>query len=180
MLETELQLIARAKKGDAQAFGALYDYYVAQIYRFVVVKVTHKETAEDLTHEVFLSAWQNLPNYTFRGFPFSSWLYAIARHRIIDHYRTRKVYSPIEEIHEQFVRVENDREAEFDLKIELAAVKRALAKLPIDHQDVLILRFVEDFSPKEIAEILGKSEGNIRIIQHRAINNLKKHLTDDN
>ena len=90
MLEGEENLIKGASRGNTNDFDTLYSHYVAPIYRFIYMKVTHRQEAEDLTHEVFLSAWQNITRYKSRGFPFSSWLYQIARNRVIDHYRLRK------------------------------------------------------------------------------------------
>ena len=88
MIEEE-KLIKQAKNGDQASFGALYDNYIKQIFRFVVLKVSSREEAEDIVHDVFLSAWQNMPNYQHRGFPFSSWLYQISRNKIIDYYALR-------------------------------------------------------------------------------------------
>ena len=88
MLEDEYKIIKRAQRGDQEHFGRLYDHYTPQIYRFVFFKVGHQQEAEDLTHEIFLNAWKNIDNFTYRGHPFSSWLYQIARNRIIDYYRS--------------------------------------------------------------------------------------------
>ena len=86
----EEQLIRSAVGGDSSAFGSLYDRYQPAIYRFIVVKVGSREEAEDITHHVFLSAWQKVRTYKHRGHPFSSWLYQIARNMVIDHYRSKK------------------------------------------------------------------------------------------
>ena len=86
----EEDLINKAKNRDSEAFGLLYDQYLPAIYRFILLKTSHKVTAEDLTHQVFLNAWQNIENYQSRGFPFSSWLYRIANNAVIDYYRTDK------------------------------------------------------------------------------------------
>jgi RNA polymerase sigma-70 factor (ECF subfamily) len=74
MLDGEDKLITSAVKGNSSAFGQLYDHYHPMIYRFVAVKVSRREEAEDITHQVFLSAWQNIKSYEHRGHPFSSWL----------------------------------------------------------------------------------------------------------
>ena len=90
MLESEKVYIKKAKSGNQEAFGALYDHYLPSIYRFILLKVSNRAEAEDLSHEVFLSAWKNIPGYKDKGFPFSSWLYQIARNAVIDFYRTSK------------------------------------------------------------------------------------------
>ena len=87
MLDGEQSYVNSAIRGDSSAFGVLYDHYQPMIYRFVAVKVGRREEAEDITHQVFLSAWQNIKRYEHRGHPFSSWLYRIARNQVVDHYR---------------------------------------------------------------------------------------------
>lgn len=177
MLEEERKLIEQAKMGDGAAFGKLYDQYAKPIYRFIALKVGSKAEAEDLMHEVFMSAWQKLPNFTLQGFPFSSWLYKIARNRVIDHYRTKRSNVSIDEelqINESLFAVSSTANEAFDLTINLALIKSAMKELTKEQSEVIIMRFVEDLSPQEIAQALNKREGTIRIIQHRAIQKIKK------
>lgn len=178
MLEGEQNLIRSARKGNASAFGALYDHYIAQIYRFIYLRVSGREEAEDLTHEVFLSAWRNIPSYKHKGFPFSSWLYQIARNKVIDHFRTRKTTFPIEEVIERDLDIPAllNTEEDLDIVLDLEKIRLAMQSLTEEQQSIIIMRFVEDMAPKEIAEVLGKSEGSVRLMQHRAINNLKAIL----
>lgn len=180
MLEAEQDIVSAAKRGDSASFGRLYDHYVKPIYRFIAVKVSIRQEAEDLTHEVFLTAWQKLPSFTFQGFPFSSWLYRIARNRVIDHYRTKKQHADIGEIDEKLLGITDSHEAGVDSALTLGKIYVAMKELTADQQDVLILRFVDDLSPAEIAEVLDKTEGSVRIIQHRAVEALKKKLKTDN
>jgi RNA polymerase sigma-70 factor (ECF subfamily) len=175
MLEGENQIIERAKKGEAQAFGLLYDHYHERIYRFIFLKVSRKEDAEDLTHQVFLSAWQNIKNYKELGFPFSSWLYRISRNAVIDFYRSKKIETSLEEVQNELSSDEIKTD-DIDLKIQIEEVMKALKQLKPDYQDIIIMRFVDDLSVKEIAKALDKSEGAVKLMQHRAINNLKKIL----
>lgn len=177
MIDGEEQIIEQAVRGKASSFGLLYDRYQPQIYRFVYLKVSHREEAEDLTHQVFLQAWKHIETYRFQGFPFSSWLYRIARNQVIDHYRTKKIHFDIEEIEE--TRGEDFNIQELDVNLDMERVQHAIKKLPLDHQDVIIMRFVEDMTPKEIAIVLEKSDTAIRILQHRAIKNLKHILQQE-
>lgn len=181
MIEGEQRLIERAKAGDIRCFGKLYDHYIPQIYRFVFLKTNHRADAEDLTHEVFLSAWQNLARYAHQGFPFSSWLYQIARHKVIDHYRMRKSHARLDDLDEasEFLEVEAAVAQEIDRGIDLSRVRAALPALTHDQQDVIIMRFVEDLPYPEIGYALGKSEGAVRLIQHRAIRELKRLLVGE-
>lgn len=176
MLEGEDNLIRRAKKGEAEPFGQLYDHYIAPIYRFVLVKVNNRAEAEDLTHDVFLSAWQNLKGYKHKGFPFSSWLYQIARNKVIDHYRTRKPHASIENLDEDLLKVVGVVETNLNVVLEIEQVQKAITQLSPEQQDVIILKFTEDLSNEEIADALGKTEGAVRLLQHRAVNNLKALL----
>ncbi len=176
MLDGENKLIKDAIRGKASAFGSLYDYYQPKIYRFVLVKVSRREEAEDLTHQVFLNAWANLKTYEDLGFPFSSWLYRIARNLIVDFYRTNRNESSLEKIDPEYLVVEAT--AHFDLtdKMDVEKIKSAIQHLKPEHQDVIVMRFVEDMAIKEVALAMDKTEGAIKLIQHRAIKELKNLL----
>jgi RNA polymerase sigma-70 factor (ECF subfamily) len=176
-MEEERKIVLKAKEGKKEAFGQLYDKYMPAIYRFVFLKVGgQKAQAEDICHEVFLSAWQNIKNFRFQGYPFSSWLYRIAGNAVIDFYRTKKTNLDIESVPEEVVAEEVSFGDAFDNRLDLERVQQCLKKLEPSYQDVLIMKFVEELSNKEIAVALEKSEGAIRVIQHRAIKQLKKYL----
>lgn len=177
MVEAHEHHIEKAKRGDAEAFGILYRAHVAQIYRFIVLKVSTKQEAEDLTHEVFVSAWRTIGTYAKRGHPFSSWLYQIARNKVIDHYRVKKSHASLETMDPDALKHISGIAESIDATFELETIHRAIQILPEEQQTIIALRFVEDLSLKEIARILGKSEGSIRVAQHRALQELKKLLT---
>ncbi|MDP2695654.1 MAG: RNA polymerase sigma factor [bacterium] len=179
MVEEEDNLIQLSKDGDAGSFGELYSHYLPQIYRFVVLKVSQRQLAEDLTHEVFMSAWQNIGRYASQGFPFSSWLYQIARNRVIDHYRTQKHHSSIDDIDEDVFRTHGFDELKLDNELDIKKIRQAMKHISPEQQDVILMKFVEDLSHQEIAAALDKSEGAIRLLQHRGINKLKDILIDD-
>jgi len=172
----EKKLIQDAVRGMSSAFGSLYDRYQPMIYRFVFVKVGRREDAEDLTHQVFISAWTNIRSYKDLGHPFSSWLYKIARNQIIDHYRARRNETSLDEMDpENFVEAAA-AEAGTATKMEVEKVRRAIKALKPDYQDVIIMRFVEDLPLKEVAKAMDRTEGAIKLMQHRAIKELKKLL----
>ncbi len=174
MLDGEEKLIQDAvKEGDSSAFGRLYDHYQPMIYRFVLVKVGRREEAEDITHRVFLQAWQNVRTYRHRGHPFGSWLYRIARNQVIDHYRSRKDDAPLEAADNMGVATESS-EADVSLRIEMEKVMAAIHHLKPEYQDVIIFRFIEDLSIRETADTMNKTEGAVKLMQHRAIEELKK------
>ena len=176
MLEGEQKLVERAKSGDSSAFGLLYDYYLPRIYRFVLIKVGHREVAEDITHLAFLKAWENIDRYFYRGYSFGSWLYQVARNTIMDNYRSRTPQVYIDDI---FIEPESDKPRpgeNVDIKLESEKIMIAMMKLSALEQDVIIMRFVDDLPTKEVAEAVGKSEGAVKLIQHRAIKKLKELL----
>ena len=172
----EEKLIQSAVGGDSSAFGSLYDRYQSAIYRFIVIKVGSREEAEDITHHVFLSAWQKVGTYKHRGHPFSSWLYQIARNMVIDHYRSQKDDVSLDKLDPDSSIIPAVAQSDLFTKMQLEKVHGAIKELKPDYQDVIILRFVEDLSLKETAAILKKSEGAVKLAQHRAIKELKKKL----
>ena len=175
MVDGEEKLIGRAIVGESSAFGLLYDGYQPKIYRFILVKVGHREEAEDLTHQVFLKAWQNIGAYQERGIPFSGWLYQIARNQVIDHYRTKKVHASLDLLEDEIPseeRLEHALESTFSLE----QVRKVMKQLTPDQEDVLLMRFVDDLSIKDVAKTIKKSEGAVKLLQYRAIEKLKDLL----
>ena len=177
-LVNERQLVLQAQAGNSQAFGQLYDAYMERIYRFVYFRVEDQQTAEDITSQVFLKAWSNLDRFQFSRTPYLAWLYTIAHNAVIDHYRTRKVTTALDDVqlsqpdHSEVV--END----IDLTTEMRSVKSALQTLTDDQQKVLTLKFIEGMSNNEIARQLGKREGAIRALQMRGLQALAKQLEE--
>lgn len=181
MTAEEKDLIINARKGDSNSFGQLYDRHAPRIYRFIFLKIGDKNNTEDLTHEVFLSAWRTIGTYnTQEHIPFTSWLYHIARNRVIDYYRTTKKNISLDEILKgntlpvEFVSaahhtIPNALNAKFEMRV----IMNGLKDLNDDQQNILIMRYIEDLSPKEIGIALGKTPGAVRLIQHRALKQLK-------
>lgn len=176
----EEELIYKAQQGDGEAYGALYDLHFTKIYRFIFLKVRQKHDAEDLSHQVFLSAWKNIGNFSFQGFPFSSWLYRIARNAVIDFYRTSKDHVDIEVVSEDKLGFSEDLEKGLETALAIEEVASVLQELTEDEQNVIIMKFVNELSNKEIAEALKKTEGAIRVIQHRALKQLRERLEKKN
>jgi RNA polymerase sigma-70 factor (ECF subfamily) len=177
-LANERQLVLQAQAGNSEAFGQLYDAYMERIYRFVYFRVEDQQTAEDITSQVFLKAWSNLERFQFSRTPYLAWLYTIAHNAVIDHYRTRKVTTALDDVqlsqpdHSELV------ETEIDLTVEMQSVKVALQTLTDDQQRVLTLKFIEGMSNNEIARQLGKREGAIRALQMRGLQALAKQLEE--
>ncbi len=176
MIEDEEIFIKKAKDGEVEAFGLLYEHYMPKIYRFVLLKVSHREEAEDLTHQVFLKAWESIEQYDFQGYPFGSWLYQIARNAVIDYYRKSHPQSSLEETDVDLVADTPSLEKGLDEKTNIESLVKIIGKLKDIERDVVIMRFIEDMTVREVAKIIGKSEGATKVIQHRAIKNLRDLL----
>lgn len=166
-------LIDKAVDGDADAFGRLYDMHVDRVYRHIYYRVGNVVDAEDLTQQVFLRAWQAIRRYKKTSSPFLAWLMTISHNLVVDFYRSKKegVYLDFElPADETYSSPECSAEAHFDQR----QLRRAVLELPGDQQQVILMRFIEGFSYPEIASSLGKSEGAIRVILHRALVRLRK------
>jgi RNA polymerase sigma-70 factor, ECF subfamily len=174
MLENERLYIREAQNGDKESFAVIYNHYVPQIYRFIFFRVSSKTIAEDLTHESFLSAWKSIGNYTQKNLSISSWLYRIARNKVIDHYRTKKNNTSIDtdDFNESILGFYEQED--LDIALDINHIKSLINLLKTEYKEVIIMKYIEDLSHKEIAKTLDKSEGAIRLIQHRAIKSLKE------
>lgn len=171
--ESQIQaLIVRACKGDEACFGQIYELFSDRVFNFLIHKVKHKQTAEDLLHNVFLKAWKSLPNYKPQSnAKFSTWLFSIAQHTVIDHWRVNREVVDLD-------KVENLAQLAIEPHWfeDYSFLVRALDQLPADYQTVINLRFKQDLSVTETAQVMNRSEVGIRVLQHRAIKALKKLL----
>jgi RNA polymerase sigma-70 factor (ECF subfamily) len=173
----EAVLVERAISGDADAFGEIYTLHLDAIYRYVYFRVGDTNDAEDLTEQVFLKAWEALPGYNQRGNPFTSWLYRIAHNMVVDHHRRQKPMIPMPLLEKGNWECKQATALEQVIEVEeAAALAAAVAQLPEEQQQVIILRFVEGLNHTEVARIIEKSEGACRVIQHRALAALNQLL----
>jgi RNA polymerase sigma-70 factor, ECF subfamily len=176
-LPDEARLVEQARSGNAEAFGQIYDACVDRVYRFIFFRVSDVPTAEDLTSQVFLKAWQNLGLYRPEG-PILAWLYAIARNTVIDHYRTFKQTVSLDEAAP--IAAQDDRLDELvEFQFEMQSLQESLQYLTEEQQEVLILKFIAEFDTDQIARKMGKSEGAIRALQMRALQALAKVMKND-
>jgi RNA polymerase sigma-70 factor (ECF subfamily) len=171
-------LILKAKKGDADAFGDLYERHAESVFRFIYSQTTNRFDAEDITGDVFLRAWQSLARYEERGFPFSAFLFRIARNVMIDRSRKRKPVSEIPEDEHMAGESSLDLEPSSILAVKLQhkEIVKTLEQLREDYRTVLILRFFNDLTTEETSDVMGRSPGAVRVLQHRALSSLRKLL----
>jgi len=169
------RLVAAAKLGDPEAFGALFDHYYAPVYRYVAARVGRPSDAEDLAQLVFVKALEALPRYEVRGVPFGGWLFRLARNVVIDHIRTRREHVALDLAIERSTDEAGPGELAA-LRQELDSVARALTRLTPEQREAIELRFFAGLSAREAAEAMGRQEGTIRGLQFRAIAALRREL----
>lgn len=164
-------IINRARQGDAEAIAALYRQYAPTIYRYIAYRVSTTADAEDLTAEVFLKMVEGIARYRVTGAPFEAWLYRIAAARIVD-FRRRKSRRPQAALSDTLADTGPLPEERLHRQQEVDQLKAALQQLPDDYQTILLLRFVERKSHKEVAQIVGKSISAVKTTQYRALTRL--------
>lgn len=174
----EKLLLYKIKKKDREAFIKAYDLYIDQLYRFVYFKVGSREEAEDLCSAVFLKTWSYILENNLREHKtLKALIYKVARNLIIDYYRKNKNKETISLDGESEIEIIDQGQSAaraLELKTDLLVIETKLPELKDEYREVIILRFVNEFSIKEIAEILDKSKGNIRVLIFRALKALKE------
>lgn len=172
------RLVTDAQRGDAWAFGMIFDHYHESIYRFIASRVNRPSDAEDLTQLVFVKALEALPRYEVRGIPFGGWLFRLARNAVIDHVRTRHDHAELDSITE-WTHGDAGPDEIAVVRQELDAVGAALAALTDEQREAITLRFFAGLSARETADAMGKQEGTVRGLQFRAIAALRRQLGID-
>ncbi len=176
MLSGEKTILERAQRGDADAFGEIYDSYVSRIFRFAFLKMGSRENAEDLTSETFLRFWSYIRKKEIESETAGPVLYRIARNLVIDFYRKKEIVA--QEIDGEMENCLKDERNDFVKKLmereEIREMMEMLRELKDEYQEIIILRYVEELSPEEIAKITGKSNGSVRVLSHRALRSLEK------
>ncbi len=161
------EIVRQCQQGNWDQFGLLFDAWHEKIYRFVFFRTQHKETAEDITSQIFTKALERLGTYNSSRAKFSTWLYQIARNAVIDHYRTRKEISGIEEawgaMGGVFV------EEELNAKQSLEQAVKYLQGLAPQQRDIVIMRVWDGLPYKEIAEVMGMSEAGVKMAFSRVM-----------
>ena len=180
---TEKLLLFKAKNKDPEAFGRIYDQYSEKIYRFIFFKVSNIQEAEDITSEVFLKAWQYLvdkgKNKTIENL--NAFLYTVARNSIIDFYRkkSKEAANEAELNHDAIGQVADkgqDIEEKAAIGSEMQIIQDAIKELKEEYRELITLRYLNELSIKEIAKILDKSRGAVRVSLFRATKTLKSFL----
>ncbi len=169
-------LVVAAQEGDKEAFGEVYDHFFDKIYRYVYFRVTAEEV-DDIVENVFIKAWVNLEKYEKRDCSFGAWIFRIAHNAVIDHRRTHRSLLPIDPAIED----RSDRSApreQTQKQILANLIREELKQLKEPYRQVVALKFLTGLSNAEIADILGEREGNVRVLQFRALKELRQRLEE--
>jgi RNA polymerase sigma-70 factor (ECF subfamily) len=169
-------LVDQAQKGDRQALEELYLIHFDRIYSYLHVSVGNRHDAEDLTTQTFLKMLESIGRFRWRSAPFSAWLFRIAHNLAMDHFRASRRWQPEEEVPEPEPDESTSAEAGALQAIGRKSMLELIDDLSPEQQQVLTLKFLFNFSNAEAATILGKSEGAIKSLQHRALASLQKQL----
>ncbi len=169
--ETDERLLIEAAQRDPSRFAALYEANFERVYAFVVGRVHDRDVAQDITAEAFHQALANLPRFEWRGVPFSAWLIRIAANAIADRWQrtNREQELPPEELAEPGADGELERRT---------MLFKLVDTLPEDQRTVIVRRFVEQRSIREIARELGRSEGAVKQLQFRALQSMRERLKE--
>ncbi|MDL4777688.1 ECF subfamily RNA polymerase sigma factor, BldN family [Actinomadura xylanilytica] len=173
-------LVLRARDGDADAFGRLYDHYVDLVYRYVYYRVGAHALAEDLTSETFLRALRRMSDFNWQGKDFGAWLVTIARNLVADHFKSSRYRLEIctAELLEPDRLQEGPERAVLD-SMTNRTLLTAVRQLGSEQQECVVLRFLHGLSVAETALVMGKKTGAIKALQYRAVRSLARALPAD-
>ena len=173
------RLVEFAQQGDREALEALYLLHFDRIYSYLHMSVGNRHDAEDLTTQTFLKMLEAIGRFRWRSAPFSAWLFRIAHNLAMDHFRATKRWQPEEEVPEPEGAAASSAEDDALQSIGRRSMLELIENLSHDQQQVLTLKFVFNFSNGEAATILGKTEGAVKSLQHRALTSLQKQVARD-
>jgi len=169
-------LVDDAQQGNTAALEELYLIHFDRIFGYLHVTVGNRHDAEDLTTQTFMRMLESIGRFRWGSAPFSAWLFRIAHNLAIDHFRARRRWQLEEEVPEPDPDESTSAEARAFQSIGRRSMLELIEDLSPDQQQVLTLKFVFDFSNGDVATILGKTEGAIKSLQHRALSSLQKQV----
>jgi RNA polymerase sigma-70 factor, ECF subfamily len=170
------ELVELGRQGDRSALEELYLVHFDRIYSYLHMSVGSRHDAEDLTTQTFLKMLEAIGRFQWRSVPFSAWLFRIAHNLAMDHFRASRRWQPEEEIPESVQGEETSAEEQALASLGQTSMLELIERLSPEQRQVLTLKFVFRFSNGETASILGKTEGAVKSLQHRALASLQKHV----
>jgi RNA polymerase sigma-70 factor, ECF subfamily len=171
------RLVERAQRGEREALEELYLLHFDRVYSYLHMSVGNRHDAEDLTTQTFLKMLEAIGRFRWQKAPFSAWLFRIAHNLAMDHFRATRRWQPEEEVPEPEGAEESSAEEAALEAIGRRSMLQLIESLSPEQQQVLTLKFVFGFSNGEVATILGKTEGAVKSLQHRALASLQKQIT---
>ena len=162
-----------AQSGNQVALARLYEHYFPRVYRYACARLGNNEDAEDVTEEIFLRVIDNIDGFSFRGLPFGAWVFRIARNEVVSHVRRQKTRTATAPLNDSIADQSRDHVLELELKLDIAQVREATGRLSEAQRQVIELRFGAGLSVAETAQVLKKSENNVKVLQHKAIARLQ-------
>ncbi|MEX2237610.1 MAG: sigma-70 family RNA polymerase sigma factor [Dehalococcoidia bacterium] len=175
--EEELELVRRAQRYEPDALGRIYEIYFPKIYQYSYLQLSDPQLAEDIASGVLLQVVESIDKFHYRGTPFGAWVFRIARNRIIDLHRRKKRRQHVE-LNESIPTDYGAPHQETERVLEHERVRGALDYLTDDQRQVVLLKFAEGLDNQAIASVIGRSEGAVKSLQHRALVALRKSLSD--
>jgi len=176
-------LLLRLKKKDPDAFAEVYNQYITPIYRFVYFKVSSRQDAEDLTSEVFMKVWNYITETEDDIENLRALLYRTARNLVIDHYRRNARRDVINDV-EMMENIVDDKQqsllSQVDTNIDMQSIEKLMRQMKDEYREVIVLKYLEELSIAEIAKILNKTKGSVRVTLHRALKTAKELSSKDN
>ena len=173
------RVLIEAAQRDRGRFSELYEANFERVYAYVVRRVRDRDEAQDITSDVFHLALKSLPRFEWRGVPFAAWLYRIAYNEIADRSKTAAKRRAHEHVFQESDAGVTDASSIDDAE-RRGRLFKLVERLPRDQSRVIVMRFAEDKSIREIAIALGRSEGSVKQLQFRAMQNLRVRLGDTN
>jgi RNA polymerase sigma-70 factor (ECF subfamily) len=169
-------LVARAQQGDRAALEELYLLHFDRIYSYLQLSVGNRHDAEDLTTQTFLRMLEAIGRFRWQSAPFSAWLFRIAHNLAMDHFRAGRRVQVEEDLPETLDAEEASAEDQALDSLGHAGMLELIQRLSAEQRQVLTLKFLFGFANAEVAGILGKTEGAVKSLQHRALASLQKHV----
>lgn len=177
-MQAEENLARCLKEGDPDAWAEIYEECFPRIYRYIALRVRNRAEAEDLAEQVFLNALDSISSFKWRGVPVAAWLFRIAHNQVIDYQRkVAKSKTPLP-LDESLLKDDIDPEEVAARNLDINRVVQAMGQLTKAQRDVIELRFVGELTTAEVAKILGKSEGAVKVLQHNALASLRRILSE--
>ena len=172
----EREIVERARSGDRDSLATLYDHYFPRVYHYILARIGNSAEAEDITEDIFVRMLGAIGRFEWKQAPFAAWLFRIARNQLVSHFRRNGSHRTEGQISDSIVDTTPDPFTQVEIKLAFDEVFQASYGLPNAQREVIWLRFAAGLSVCDTARVLGKREGNVKVLQHQGIARLRKLL----